>query len=60
MQLSGRRRPRRLLPLVTVVSIDFLMSTDPHWFSTIYGLYIVGGQAISGMAFVILAALFLA
>lgn len=46
--------------LITVVGIDLLMSTDPHWFSAIYGIYVVGGQAISGMAFTILAALFLA
>lgn len=46
--------------LITVVSIDLLMSNDPHWYSAIYGIYIVGGQAIAGMAFTILAALFLA
>jgi hypothetical protein len=46
--------------LVSVVSIDLLMSTDPHWYSAIYGIYVVGGQAISGMAFTLLAALFLA
>jgi hypothetical protein len=45
--------------LISIVSIDLLMSTDPHWYSAIYGIYIVGGQAISGMAFTILAALFL-
>ena len=33
---------------------------DPHWYSAIYGIYVVGGQAISGMAFTLLAALFLA
>ncbi len=46
--------------LISVVSIDLLMSTDAHWYSAIYGIYVVGGQAISGMAFTILAALFLA
>ncbi len=46
--------------LVTVVAIDLLMSTDPHWFSAIYGIYVVGGQALAGMAFTLLAALFLA
>jgi hypothetical protein len=46
--------------LITVASIDLLMSTDPHWYSAIYGIYLVGGQAISGMAFTLLAALFLA
>src|SRR5512141_39411 len=46
--------------LVSVASIDLLMSTDPHWYSAIYGIYLVGGQASSGMAFTLLAALFLA
>ena len=46
--------------LITIVSIDLLMSTDAHWYSAIYGIYIVGGQAISGMAFTLLVALFLA
>lgn len=46
--------------LISIVSIDLLMSTDAHWYSAIYGIYIVGGQAIAGMAFTILAALFLA
>ncbi|HTS03502.1 MAG TPA: hypothetical protein VMN04_13340 [Thermoanaerobaculia bacterium] len=46
--------------LVTVVGIDLLMSTDPHWFSSIYGIYVVGGQAIAGMSFTVLVALFLA
>lgn len=46
--------------LISIASIDLLMSTDPHWYSAIYGIYVVGGQAISGMAFTLLAALFLA
>jgi hypothetical protein len=46
--------------LISIVSIDLLMSTDARWYSAIYGIYVVGGQAIAGMAFTILAALFLA
>ncbi len=46
--------------LITLVAIDLLMSTDPHWYSAIYGFYVVGGQAISGLAFTILVALTLA
>jgi len=46
--------------LVTVYSIDLLMSLDPHWFSAIYGVYVVGGQAISGLAFTLVVCLFLA
>jgi hypothetical protein len=46
--------------LVTVVAIDLLMSLDPHWFSAIYGVYVVGGQALSGLAFTLVVCLFLA
>ena len=44
---------------VTFFSVDVLMSLNPRWFSTIYGFYVLGGQAVSGMAFLILVALFL-
>src|SRR5664279_2366666 len=46
--------------LVSVVSVDLLMSLDLHWFSAIYGIYVVGGQAISGLAFTLVVCLFLA
>ncbi len=38
---------------VTFASFDWLMSLEPHWFSTIYGVLIMGGQALSAMAFLI-------
>ncbi len=44
---------------VSFFSFDLLMSVNAHWYSTIYGLYIVGGQAISGLSLVILAELLL-
>jgi len=44
----------------TFASIDWLMSLDSHWSSTIYGFYVVGGQVVSALAFVILMGLFLA
>ena len=44
---------------VTFFAVDFLMSLTPHWFSAIYGVYVLGGQVLSGMAFAILVALFL-
>lgn len=46
--------------LVSVVSVDLLMSLDLHWFSAIYGVYVVGGQALSGLAFTLVVCLFLA
>ena len=45
--------------LVSFFAIDLLMSVDAHWFSAIYGFYVVGGQAVSGMALGILAAVWL-
>jgi hypothetical protein len=44
---------------VTFASVDWVMSLEPEWFSTIFGLLFIGGQALSGLAFVIAAASFL-
>lgn len=33
---------------------DLVMSTDPHWFSTIFGVYIFAGSFMSAFAFMIL------
>jgi hypothetical protein len=38
---------------VTFASIDWLMSLEPQWFSTMYGVLIMGGQGLSAMAFII-------
>ena len=43
----------------TFASVDWLMSLDSRWFSTIYGVYFVGGHAIAGLSFAILVALYL-
>jgi len=45
---------------VTFASIDWVMSLEPHWFSTIYGLLFVVGQALATMAFVIAVLMLLA
>ena len=39
---------------ITLMSIDWIMSLDPHWYSTIFGVLTLGGQGLSTMAFVIL------
>lgn len=44
---------------MTLASIDWMMSLTPHWYSTIYGVYIIGGQAVSAMSFAVLLELFL-
>ncbi len=41
---------------ITFAAFDWLMSLNPEWFSTIFGLLIIGGQALSATAFVILVA----
>jgi hypothetical protein len=38
---------------VTFLSIDWVMSLDAHWFSTMFGLLFMIGQGLSGMAFLI-------
>jgi hypothetical protein len=44
---------------VTFASFDWLMSLEPHWFSTIYGVLIIGGQGLAALAFLILASAWL-
>ena len=38
---------------VTFAAMDWVMSLDPHWFSTIYGLIFVVGQALATLAFAV-------
>ncbi|HEY3383658.1 MAG TPA: hypothetical protein VGK32_17985 [Vicinamibacterales bacterium] len=38
---------------VTFAAFDWVMSLEPHWFSTIFGLLFLGGQGLGAMAFVI-------
>jgi hypothetical protein len=45
---------------ITFASFDWLMSLEPHWFSTIYGVLILGGQGLSALAFLITALVWLA
>ena len=39
----------------TFASFDWLMSLDPHWFSTIYGVLVMGGQGLMALAVLIIA-----
>lgn len=41
-------------------SVDWVMSLDPHWFSTIYGILFIGGQGLGSMAFTIAIVVLLA
>jgi len=38
----------------TFASFDWLMSIEPHWFSTIYGLYFFAGSFLAILCFVII------
>ncbi|HKQ76491.1 MAG TPA: hypothetical protein VJ810_22545 [Blastocatellia bacterium] len=41
---------------ITFAAYDWLMSLNPEWYSTIFGLLIIAGQALSAVAFAILVA----
>jgi hypothetical protein len=40
---------------ITFASFDWVMSLDPHWFSTIYGVLFMGGQGLTALAFLVIA-----
>ncbi len=42
------------------MSVDWMMSIDPYWYSTIYGILFIGGQGLSAMAFTIAVVVLLA
>jgi hypothetical protein len=35
---------------ITFASFDWLMSLDPYWYSTIYGVLVMGGQGLTALA----------
>jgi hypothetical protein len=41
---------------VTFAAFDWLMSLEPGWFSTIYGVYFFGGFGLSALAFLVVVA----
>jgi hypothetical protein len=45
---------------VTFAAVDWIMSLNADWFSTIFGILVMGGQALSAMAFVIAVTVILA
>jgi len=44
---------------ITFASFDWMMSLEPHWYSTIYGVLILGGQGLSSLAFLIIVLVWL-
>ncbi len=55
-KLRRRSAPGILLFALTITfaSFDWLMSLDPHWYSTIFGVYIFAGSFLSAIAVVVL------
>jgi hypothetical protein len=43
----------------TFSAIDWVMSLEPHWFSTMFGVLIIGGQGLGAFAFVVASTVFL-
>jgi hypothetical protein len=44
---------------VTFAGIDWIMSLNPHWYSTLFGFLMMGGQGLAALAFTIVVATFL-
>jgi hypothetical protein len=44
---------------MTFASIDWVMSLDPHWVSTIFGVLFMAGTALTAIAFIITMIVFL-
>ena len=40
---------------ISVAGFDWIMSIEPHWFSTIFGVYTFAGTFVSGIAFTTIA-----
>lgn len=45
---------------ITFASFDWLMSLDPHWFSTIFGVYLFSGSFLAFLCFFVLIGKYLA
>jgi hypothetical protein len=44
---------------VTFAGIDWIMSLNPHWYSTLFGFLMMGGQGLGALAFTIVASRYL-
>ncbi len=61
--LSGRMRATSAWGLVVLActtsfaAVDWIMSLDPHWVSTVFGVYFWSGALLSSLAAIILSAL---
>jgi len=53
MELLSRGGLVALFLTMTFAAVDWAMSLEPHWFSTIYGVIFIGGQLLAALAFII-------
>jgi hypothetical protein len=44
---------------VTMASVDWIMSLDPEWYSTMFGVYYFAGSLLSAFAFIVVAVAFI-
>ena len=44
---------------VTFAGVDWIMSINPHWYSTLFGFLMMGGQGLAALAFTIVVSNFL-
>ena len=44
---------------VTFAGIDWIMSLNPHWYSTLFGFLMMGGQGLAALAFTIVVSTYL-
>jgi hypothetical protein len=53
LQFMGRITLVLYALTMTFAAVDWAMSVDPHWYSTIYGVKIIGGQILTAFAFTV-------
>jgi hypothetical protein len=54
LQMLGRGAIILYFLTMTFASVDWMMSIEPHWTSTMYGLLVIAGQVLSAFAFAII------
>lgn len=51
LQMLGRGAIVLYVVTMTLAAVDWMMSLEPHWYSTMYGLLVIAGQVLSAFAF---------
>lgn len=53
LQMFGRGAIVLYVVTMSLAGVDWMMSIEPHWYSTMYGLLVIAGQVLSAFAFAI-------